>query len=262
MDLSVDDVGAAYDDIAPNYDVAVAGDEWVRRQLWQHYARLFPAGSRVLDLSCGTGSDAVFLAERGVDVVGLDASAQMVAECRRKVAERGLEHLVQVHHANLITLPSLEIGCFDGAISAFGGLNTIADLRRLSADVSRLLRPGTHFVVHAVNRFSLWEALGHLRHGRVSAAWRLTRQERRTFPIGNRAVCHFVFGPGETYARFFAADFDLIRAYGQGILRPPYTLRRVPARVAGFAGRAERSFAAWPVLRALGRFFVLDLERR
>ena len=39
---------------------------------------------RILDLGCGTGSHALVLAERGLDVVGVDRSADMTEIARRK----------------------------------------------------------------------------------------------------------------------------------------------------------------------------------
>lgn len=46
-----------------------------------------PEAVRVLDLGCAGGRNAVFLAERGFDVVALDLSQAMVAETRRRVTE-------------------------------------------------------------------------------------------------------------------------------------------------------------------------------
>lgn len=53
--------------------------------------RLVEAGGitgRVLDLGCGTGANAVFLAQRGLDVVGLDASSIAIARARARAAEQ------------------------------------------------------------------------------------------------------------------------------------------------------------------------------
>lgn len=45
-----------------------------------------PASVRVLDLGCAAGRNTVLLAQRGFDVVAVDASAAMVAETRKRVA--------------------------------------------------------------------------------------------------------------------------------------------------------------------------------
>jgi cyclopropane fatty-acyl-phospholipid synthase-like methyltransferase len=45
---------------------------------------------RVLDAGCGTGEHALFLAERGLDVTGVDAAPVAIAAAERKAAERGV----------------------------------------------------------------------------------------------------------------------------------------------------------------------------
>jgi SAM-dependent methyltransferase len=45
----------------------------------------------VLDLGCGTGENALFLAARGHRVVGVDGSPTAIEAARRKCVERGLE---------------------------------------------------------------------------------------------------------------------------------------------------------------------------
>ena len=42
---------------------------------------------RVLDVGCGTGTYALLLAERGLDAVGVDPAAAMLAVARRKPGE-------------------------------------------------------------------------------------------------------------------------------------------------------------------------------
>jgi SAM-dependent methyltransferase len=46
--------------------------------------------SPVLDAGCGTGENALALAERGSEIVGLDIAPSAVAQARRKTSERGL----------------------------------------------------------------------------------------------------------------------------------------------------------------------------
>jgi ubiquinone/menaquinone biosynthesis C-methylase UbiE len=45
---------------------------------------------RVLDLACGSGVHALRLAQRGLEVVGVDIAASLIAHCRQKAAEEGI----------------------------------------------------------------------------------------------------------------------------------------------------------------------------
>lgn len=66
---------------------------WANNHLNKHYYRDIGAtferflgdirGKRILDLGCGTGRNARFLAERGAEVVGVDFSAKSIAIAKR-----------------------------------------------------------------------------------------------------------------------------------------------------------------------------------
>jgi cyclopropane fatty-acyl-phospholipid synthase-like methyltransferase len=53
----------------------------------------------VIDVGCGTGENALLLAERGLDVTGVDASTTAIATARARAAERGLEVRFEVADA-------------------------------------------------------------------------------------------------------------------------------------------------------------------
>lgn len=53
----------------------------------------------VLDAGCGTGENALFLAGRGLTVLGVDAVPAAIAAARTKAAERGLSAEFAVHDA-------------------------------------------------------------------------------------------------------------------------------------------------------------------
>ena len=91
----------------------------------------------VLDVCCGTGLMAAELVALGYDVVGVDASAAMLARARSLLGPTA--RLLQQ------TLPDLTVeGVFDAAISNFDGLNYLshADLTPSLAAVAGRLRPG------------------------------------------------------------------------------------------------------------------------
>ena len=54
------------------------------------HADLLPATGRALDLACGEGRDAVFLAARGLTVEAIDGSAVALAKGRHLAAARGV----------------------------------------------------------------------------------------------------------------------------------------------------------------------------
>jgi SAM-dependent methyltransferase len=252
----------AYDAAAPDYDRQVQGDGWMRQVLWDRYARLFSAGQTVLDLGCGTGIDAIFLAQRGVRVVGIDASPAMIAQSRTKLAAAALEDRVDLRVTDIARIGSLPEAGFDGIICAFAALSTTPELDEVAASVARLLVPRGMLVVHLLNRWSLWEWLGLVRSSHLRAALQLGRNPVRNFIIGGRTVPHYMHQRGSAYAHFFESRFALRRAYGIGVLRPPHTVQRIPSVIVGGLDRLERPLRGlWP-FRDWGRFFVLELERR
>jgi SAM-dependent methyltransferase len=95
-----------------------------------------------LDLCCGTGAALAVLAPRAERIVGLDASAGMLAEAQRRLPARA--ELVQ---GDALDPPAELHGAFD-VVTSFGAFGHVrpADEPRLVASVHRLLKPGGRFV--------------------------------------------------------------------------------------------------------------------
>jgi SAM-dependent methyltransferase len=252
--------GEAYDRLAPDYDLQVSGDDWMRQALHAHYARVFRSGQRVLDVGCGSGIDALALAQRGVRVLGIDASAGMIQRARERVGSE-FQPLLEFRVLDATHLSAVQGEPFDGAISAFAALNTLPDLAAFARDLASVLRPGGRAVVHILNRFSSWEFLGLVLRRRWRGALHLPSQRQRTFTIGGVAVRHTLYTPAEA-ARAFRPHFSLVQSYGFGALRPPHTVRRIPPRVVYALERLDLRFGRVPGIKQAGRFVVLDLERR
>jgi SAM-dependent methyltransferase len=193
----------------------------MRRILWKRYARAFRLGDHVLDVGCGTGTDAVFLGQRGVRVTGIDIAPGMIAQGERKVAGHGLSDTVQLAVLDIGDLASLPDVEFDGIISSFAALNTLPTLTPFAADAARLLRPGGHMVLHLLNGSSLWEWTGLVAHGRWPEVRQLGGRREQTFRVGGHPVQHYMPRAEEAYARYFAPHFRLCHASGLGITRPP-----------------------------------------
>jgi SAM-dependent methyltransferase len=109
------------------------------------------APGRAVDLGCGAGANAVFLALAGFDVVGIDFSPVALSKARRALLAAGVSGRVRLVRADLTarSLPGVE-GPFDLLID-YGTLDDLAptDRRAMASTIIRLARPGSLFVLYA-----------------------------------------------------------------------------------------------------------------
>jgi SAM-dependent methyltransferase len=141
-------------------------------------------GMRVLDVGCGPGRHSLALARRGIDVVGVDISADFVAIASSAAADEGLSARFQLADARRLTFE----GEFDAAISlcqgAFGlaggpGAEDGLPARELDEaildGIGRALGPGG---VTAVSAFSAYFMLRFLEdHDEFDAQTGVNRED-------------------------------------------------------------------------------------
>jgi SAM-dependent methyltransferase len=136
-----------YDEIARFYDVDMARNMPFDDVAF--YADLCARhGGRVLELGCGNGRILLELLRRGIDAVGVDASAGMLAELRRKASARGLRSPVARMDVTRLGLR----GGFGVILCPYSLVTYVTEeaaLARLLASVRGLLEPGGVFVVDA-----------------------------------------------------------------------------------------------------------------
>jgi SAM-dependent methyltransferase len=155
---------------------------------------LLGAGSAVLDLGCGIGRFAAAIAGRVGSVIGLDISAGMVAEARRRCA--GLPN-VEIRHTIGRDLTGIEDGTIDTilAVDSFPYLVLAgpALVRRHVEEAGRVLKPGGHLLI--LNYSYRGDADGDRRELAGLAAeygFRMTRGGTRPFALWDGRVFHLV----------------------------------------------------------------------
>ena len=79
----------AWDERFRTGDHAGAEPDSILKQL-ADYADLFPVGRRALDVACGAGRNAVYLAEHGWDVTACDLSLEGLRQSKALAQERGV----------------------------------------------------------------------------------------------------------------------------------------------------------------------------
>src|SRR5262245_55119057 len=101
---------------------------------------------RAIDLGCGTGSNAIYLAQRGFDVTAVDFASAAIAKARRRAADAGVSASFAV--ADLTKLQGIS-GVFDFLVD----YGTFDDLTPADRDhyLQSLLA-----LSHAGSRYLLW----------------------------------------------------------------------------------------------------------
>ncbi|ADP80518.1 SAM-dependent methyltransferase [Pseudofrankia inefficax] len=156
---------------ASDWDARYAGTELVwglppNRFVAAELAQL-PAG-RALDLACGEGRNAIWLASRGWHATGLDFSAAAIERAARLAGEAGVADRTRFRVADVIAEAEPETGgrsdlpaagCFDAVIVAYLQIPALARriaLRRAAA----WLAPGGTLLVVAHDVENLTDGIG------------------------------------------------------------------------------------------------------
>ncbi len=258
-------VAEAFDQLAPRYDEtwtrSVVG-RLQREAVWREIAPLFLPGARVLDLGCGTGEDALHLARGGVRVHAIDVAPGMVKMTRQRLESDGLTGQITCEVLAAEDLFRLKTtGVFDGAITNFGVLNCVRDLRSLAGELARLVRPGGRLVLCPMGRFYLWETIWYLLRARLGKAFRRLRRGGVTASVGSGHFFPVFYASVADISAAFEPYFRRVGFRGIGVFVPPPSVKASPGVFRALV-LLDRLFAGWPLLRAIGDHYLLIFVRR
>jgi SAM-dependent methyltransferase len=255
-----------WDSAAESYEEVFSGTtigKTRREAVWGNLRRIFGPGDRVLEINCGTGLDAVFLAQQGVHLVACDLSSRMIEMARRHAESQLVADRVEFVALATEDLEDLEdLTLFDGAFSNFSGLNCVEDLGAVRMQLASRLKPGAPLLLCMMGRVTPWEVLWFLLHGRPRLAFRRLWEETSNAGGSKDVKIH---RPSVRKIRsLFGPEFRLRRWGGIGIAVPPsymeHWARRFP-RVIEFLAAVDRRIGVMPVFRSVADCVVLEFER-
>lgn len=149
-------ISGMFNAIAPTYDrlnhlLSFGIDRTWRRKLVRTV--ISSGAEHVLDVACGTGDVAVELRRRGVDVIGVDISREMLSIAARKAPD------ITFMYGDASALP-FQDGSFDAVTIAFGIRNF--DMRpQCIREIFRVLRDGgmLSVVEFSIPRAGMWRRI-------------------------------------------------------------------------------------------------------
>jgi ubiquinone/menaquinone biosynthesis C-methylase UbiE len=269
------EIAHAFDVVAGDYD-AVYGSEgnavmtWMRRESLALLYEAFPLGSHLLEIGCGTGEEAVALAQAGRRVLATDISPQMAARTQAKAQDVGVKDRVTALAAPAGGLATLHPQVpFDGAYASFGALNCEPRLNKMATALARLIKPGGRFICSVMTRWCPFEIAWFLLHGRPRAAFRRLQRGWQPAPVAGRDAVEVSVSTRylavRDVVRAFAPDFTLERTLALPLLLPPPYLDTLYRKHRSFFERVElweqQLRSRWP-WRVWGDHVVVILQRR
>ncbi len=247
-----------FDQAAPTYDRDFTDHplgRWLRALVRAHLP--FKAGDHLLELGCGTGADALWLAERGLQVTATDASPGMLAQAKAKAQHTDIEFAP----LDLNRPFALEM-IFDDVFANFGVVNCVLDLDQLAADLAGHTRSGSAVALVVMGPVCLWEIGWHLAHLQPVTAFRRLPQRTQAHTGGGETITVGYPSPGRL-RQAFQTDFIHRKTLGIGAFLPPSYLAHLVERYPRFFAACERLDRSVGVcLPYLSDHYMILFERR
>jgi ubiquinone/menaquinone biosynthesis C-methylase UbiE len=264
---SIDSAQAYWDAAAETYDLDFPNTLIGRAQresIWREVEKVFTSGQRILELNCGTGIDAVFLANRGVRVLACDIAPRMIELAQRRANSMQSRELIEFR---VLATENIELlgneALFDGAFSNFSGLNCVNDLPTVAQKLAKLLKPGARLVLCMIGRFVPWEMAWYMARGNPGRAF-LRFKQVTVGRVAEDGIVNVRYPSVRKLTRNFAPGFRLRKLQGIGITLPPsyleYLAQRFPLILARLA-QLDRRLGRLPLLRLMGDCVLLQFER-
>jgi len=146
MSDDVSDIAAFYNSDPQREHCRLAEHQLEYDLTWRYLQQYLPPHGSILEVGAATGRYTLELAKRGYTLTAVDLSAALIEECRKSLADAGLERQVRLVVADARDLGAVAEKGFDAVL---------------------LMGPLYHLVVEADRRVALQEAFDRLRAGGI-----------------------------------------------------------------------------------------------
>ena len=253
-----------FDALARTYDSDFTDTEigkLLRGRTHEQMARIFTAGSELLEINCGTGEDAVFLAKLGAHIMATDESPEMINCARDKLSRVGLSDKVELKHCRFEELDSVldKERIFDGIVSNFGGLNCAVDIGSVAKLLSERVKSGGHIFLCIMGRWTPWEWFYLGCRGKFRRIW----QRIKGITVWRGRTIRY-YSPGQII-QCFAPYCDISTVRGMGFLLPPTYAGTIVSRnpsLFRWLNSLEMKFESIIGIPHISDHFVLILTKR
>lgn len=232
----------SFDAIAQDYDTSFSESKIGRAQRAQVYAFLEEAigkaeGLNILELNCGTGIDAIYLAQKGQHVLATDISEGMTELVRKKSLDMGLSNNIQAKTLDINNINELNPSKkYDLIFSNFGGLNCLSpiEIEKLGKNLLPLLSDDGHFIAVVMPRFCLWETLYFLTKMSFKKAFRRLSKGPVLAALDEQTEIKTWYYAPPQFRKLLGQNFKMINKRPVGFFIPPSYLTYISQKTPRF----------------------------
>jgi len=152
-------MATSFDKAAENYDETFTHTQIGKMQrdlVYTELSKHLTAVQNLLEINCGTGEDAIWLAQQNLTVTATDISPKMIEVAKAK----GNFHNLNFKTADINLLATIfEAETFDLVFSNFGGLNCLSksELEKFFKNAQDLLSENGKLILVIMPKNTLWE---------------------------------------------------------------------------------------------------------
>lgn len=262
---------AEFDHVANDYDDVFTHSEIGKRQrarvhLYLEKYLLNASNQDILELNCGTGEDAVWLAKKGHCVLATDVSSAMLSRAQAKAAKASVTDLLTTAIFDFSQPDQFEsTNKYDLIFSNFGGLNCLSpeQLERLLQRLSPLLKPNGKLVLVAMPKVCHWEKVYFLFKANLRKMNRRKTNDALPVHVDGKMVNTWYYDPNQ-FTDFANSNFVQVRKQPIAYALPPSFLEPFMVKRLWFLKWLfwmEEGFSRFSFLARCSDHYVVELER-
>jgi ubiquinone/menaquinone biosynthesis C-methylase UbiE len=231
----------AFDSASEEYDYTISHNyinSWIRKRSINELHRVANASDVLLEIGCGTGSEAIQVSRHVKRIVATDISEKMLDLFERKVKAKRLDHKIIAAKARASEISTVKELLPEGSVrvaySFNGALNCEPDIHDVPGELAKVVREDGYFLCSIRNTLCLLEALSHslvLQFDKTA-----TRKDQPTMvSVGGMDIPSCYYSPSR-FANIFRPQFRVRKMIGLPAFLPPaylsdYYLRTGKARL-------------------------------
>lgn len=193
----------------------------MRKQNLRLLRKYFSNCQTLLELGCGTGDEAIWLAKQGHNIKAIDLSNEMIEIAKKKAQRHNVDDYVDFQVLPIERIDTIK-GQFDGIYSSFGPLSCIGNIEKIGIELDRLLKVDGYFICSIMHRICVYELLYYLK----SLNFEKFKRRFHSNPVGVKVneessliPCNFY--TKKEFKRTLSKRFSEIESFTYPILFPP-----------------------------------------